>query len=423
MKKHYEWRIGNEPPSIGEHSLGKHRIIDRYIRRYIEICTSTPVQEKLNLTIVDGFSGGGLYRFGDDELPGSPMILLRAVADLQEKLNAQRKKGFRIQTDFIFIDEKPHHTEYLREEIKKSPFVEELDKSVQIWTGDFNERVDDAIQIAKRRSRKGRSIFLLDQYGWSNVAFDSVRRILGSLEKAEVFLNFSVDSLINYITDKRILQDSHGRIGVNSELLDQLLSAKDKGAGQRTLIQNVLYEHIQEQTGAEFYSPFFIKSPKSHRSYWFIHLSRHREARNEIGNIHWSETNTSMHHGGPGLRALGFAPGVDPAQLMLGYEFNDHAKEQSKAELLKQIPESIFEAVNSDLAPSLEDLFGAHCNDTPVTREMYESVLKELRELGEVRIEDAYGSEKPRSQTVNWTDRIVLSRQPSFFGPFGPLKT
>ena len=421
-QNHYEWRIGDPAPFIGEHSLAKHRIIDRYVRRYIEICTSTPVQERLNLTLIDGYCGGGQYRFDNSEVKGSPILLLEAVAEMQEWLNRTRRKELEIRTDFLFIDVSRNHTEYLRSEIETSPFHEHLDRTIHVWTGDFNERVNDAIEVVKRRSpQKGRSLFLLDQYGWSDVAFRSVRKILGALEKAEIFLTFGVDSLIDYMTEKRLKQPGYLSIDADPGFVQDLISEKSEGAAWRTVIQNTLYSHLQEATGAEYYSPFFIRSPEAHRSYWFLHLSRHREARNVIGNIHWEENNISLHHGGAGLQALGFSRGVDPRQLMLGYEFDEVAERTSKAALLRQIPQIIRKAVDADFAPSLEQLFGQRCNDTPVTRELFEEVLVELRQLGELRIEDVYGNEKPRSSRVSWSDRIVLARQPTLFGPFGPL--
>lgn len=421
-KKHYEWKLGEPAPIIGEHSLAKHRILDRYLRRYIEICTATPVQERLNLTIVDGYAGGGRYRFNDQEVAGSPIILLEAIAEMQDQLNRSRPKGFEIRTDFLFVDLNHRHTDFLRAEIEASPFESMLDDTIHIWTDDFNERVSDAIKLVKKRSpQKGRSLFLLDQYGWSQVAFRSMREILGQLEKAEIFLTFSVDGLIDYMSEEHLKRRSYSDIDADPDFVKALILKKEESGEWRTLIQNSLYRHIKSATSAEYYSPFFIRSPDAHRSYWFIHLSRHREARNVIGNIHWEENNISLHHGGAGLQALGFSKGADPRQLSLGYEFDEHAKGLSKQVLQDQIPRIIRDGVDADLAPSLEQLFGRECNDTPVTRELFEEVLVKLREMGELRIEDAYGKDKPRAQTMNWSDRIVLAQQPTLFGPFGPM--
>ena len=421
-QKHYDWKIGEPPPVVGRHSGAKHRIIDRYVRRYIEICTSTPVQERLNLTIVDGYCGGGRYRFDGGEVKGSPIVLLEAVAQMQETLNRKRKKGFEIRTDFLFVDLNRHHTEYLRAEIEASPFRDALGDTIHIWTDDFNERIGDAIALVKRKSpQKGRSLFVLDQYGWSDVAFRSMRAILSALQKAEIFLTFSVDSLIDYMSEKRLKQQGYRNIDAEPAFVRELIEEKAEGPAWRTMIQNSLYSHLREATGAEYYSPFFIRSPEAHRSYWFLHLSRHREARNVIGNIHWEENNISLHHGGAGLQALRFSSGNDPRQMMLGYEFDEFAKRASREVLLEQIPQIIRCTFDADSAPSLEQLFGQRCNDTPVTRELFEEVLIELRKLHELRIEDIYGKDKPRSPKVTWSDRIVLARQPTLFGPFGPL--
>lgn len=329
-KKHYTWRTGEAPPIIGGHSLAKHRILDRYIRRYIEVCTATPVQERLNLTIIDGYCGGGRYRFNNRDVPGSPLVLLNAIADAQEALNRTRPKGFEIRTEFVFVDLHRFHTDYLRAEIEASPFREQLDKTIHIWTDDFNDRVDDTIRLVRKRSpQRGRSIWLLDQYGWSDVAFGSMRKILGQLEKAEIFLTFSVDSLIDYMSETRLEQRSYRDVNLDPGFISELTTEKGEGPGWRTLIQNTLYQHLKRQTDAEFYSPFFIHSPEAHRSYWFLHLSRHREARNVIGNIHWQENTISLHHGGAGLQALGFANAAHPDQLLLASRSWMHSRRGS----------------------------------------------------------------------------------------------
>lgn len=305
--KHYDWKLNQPLPAIGLHSLAKHRILRRYIERYIEILTSIMQQEQLNITFVDGYCGGGRYHSGQDVVSGSPLIFLEAVAAKEAQLKASRPKGFRINAEFIFIDHNPLHTEFLRSEIQVSPFKEELDRSVHIWTGDFNEKVDDTIRIVRARSPKaGRAIFLLDQYGWSRVAFRTIRTILDQLNSAEVFLTFSVDALIDYLGEQSLDLKAFGEIEIDPGFVREIIQIKkEEQVGYRALIQNTLYEQVQNATGAPFYSPFFIKSPGAHRSYWFIHLSKHREARNEIGMIHWAENNTTVHNGGAGLHALG----------------------------------------------------------------------------------------------------------------------
>ncbi len=426
VQKHYGWRLGVPPPEIGHHSLAKHRIIERYIERYIEIVTAISVQEELNIVFVDGYAGGGKYRLGDKLVPGSPLILRSTVAAMEAKLSAQRPKGFRINAEFYFIDQAPDHIAFLRSELEASSFKDEIGKTIHIWTSDFNERVDDLIRAVKQRSpRAGRGIFLLDQYGWSQVAFRSVRAILEALPKAEAFLTFSVDALIDYLSDNSAdLTKAFGEIDVDANYLRELVRIKEsEQVGYRAAIQNCLYQHIQDKTGAPFYSPFFIKSPQAHRSYWFVHLSKHREARNEIGMIHWAESNTTVHHGGAGLNALGFTPQRTFEQLTLDYVFDGHARELSRSALKEQLPRIIYEAADADEAPTLEQLFTSRCNDTPVVRELLEEVLVELRLEQELSIIDSSGKERPRTNTIAWEDRIVPPKQRSMFSAFGKPKS
>src|SRR5216683_6869671 len=77
MSGQYEWKLGQQLPVLGAHSVAKHDIFEQYLGIYIERLTRTPSQTMLNLTIVDGFSGGGLYRPGSSEVDGSPLRLLR----------------------------------------------------------------------------------------------------------------------------------------------------------------------------------------------------------------------------------------------------------------------------------------------------------------------------------------------------------
>lgn len=103
----------------------------------------------------------------------------------------------------------------------------------------------------------------------------------------------------------------------------------------------------QARTGATFYTPFFIHSTDSHRSYWLLHLSNHRQARDEMGKLHWRLNNHFQHHGGAGFHALGFDPSKDLRQGLLTFMFDDDAMKRSEAAVLEQLPRMIH-AANRD---------------------------------------------------------------------------
>ena len=111
-------------------------------------------------------------------------------------------------------------------------------------------------------------------------------------------------------------------IDLNREDVRSLIDLRS-GDGWRYLIQHGLYRHIQDRTGSRFYTPFFIHSVEAHRSYWLLHLSNHREARDEMGKLHWRLNNHFQHHGGAGFHALGFDPSKDLRQGLLTFMFDD----------------------------------------------------------------------------------------------------
>ena len=59
--EHHHWRIGEDPPLIRPHSLAKHRVLQAYLESYVATLTKNPRQDRLRLTLVDGFAGGGRY--------------------------------------------------------------------------------------------------------------------------------------------------------------------------------------------------------------------------------------------------------------------------------------------------------------------------------------------------------------------------
>jgi three-Cys-motif partner protein len=91
-KKPYEYP--DSPAPIEQHSLAKHEILKTYLINYIQTLVSTPYQEELKLTLVDGFSGGGIYKHSttNEIIVGSPIIMLVAVKEADALINIERRK-------------------------------------------------------------------------------------------------------------------------------------------------------------------------------------------------------------------------------------------------------------------------------------------------------------------------------------------
>lgn len=384
---HYEWKIGEPLPLLGEHSVAKHEIFEQYLRIYVDRLTRTPSQTILNLTIVDGFSGGGLYRRGREEVEGSPLRLLRAVDVTDQALAAARSKGFTIRADFFFVDRKREHVDFLINVLKGRGYGRRLDHDVFVVCSEFEEACPNILQHIQKKGRAHRSLFFLDQYGWSDVRLATIRTVLGSLKNPEILLTFAVDSLIDFLSEKKT--DTSALLGIDllREDVRALMTMRNR-EGWRYLIQNGLYHHIQTRTGARFYTPFFIHSTQSHRSYWLLHLSNHRQARDEMGKLHWRLNNHFQHHGEAGFHALGFDPSRDLRQSLLCFMFDDDAMKRSEAAVLEQLPRMIHVANQNGGGLLVEALFASNCNDTPVTSDILRRQILALRSEGEILISD-----------------------------------
>lgn len=418
MSGKYDWKLGQRPPLLGAHSVAKHDIFEQYIKIYIERLTRTPAQTTLNLTIVDGFSGGGLYQVGSRQVDGSPLRLLTAVAAIDDVLQSTRAKGFDLRTDFFFIDNNPHHVEFLIDVLRKRGYGARLGQDIFVRSATFEDACPDITAHIQRKGTAQRALFFLDQFGWSDVTLRTIRGIFGSVKKPEILLTFAVDSLIDFLTEKKTDTQALLNIELKREDVCALMDLRN-GEGWRFLIQNGLYRHIQNQTKALFYTPFFIHSVESHRSYWLLHLSNHRQARDEMGKLHWRLNNHFQHHGGAGFHALGFDPSKDLRQGMMTFMFDDDAMKRSEAAVLEQLPRMIHATTKEGRGLVVEELFAGNCNDTPVTSEILTKQLLFLRDEGELSIITPEGVTKPRAKVVNWQDRLVLPRERSMFSRLG----
>ena len=417
---HYGWKIGEPLPRLGAHSLAKHQVFADYTQRYLDILSPMPQQRELRLTIVDGFCGGGAYEYDDGIVDGSPLILLRAVQAAEARLSAARQYGFKIHCDFYFVDKKADHTAFLQEELARSEFCDRVERDIHVWTGDFEEMVPTIVAGIRAKGPGQRSLFFLDQYGWSAVSFAAVRGLFAELANPEVLLTFSVDPLINYLTDQTAKLRAGQRIDLDPQLGDALADMRTE-RGQRAVIQGFLYRHILANTGADFYTPFFIRSPKSRWSYWLIHLSKHARARDEMARRHWQLSNMFTHPGRSGFSALGYDPSIDNNQLHLEFDFGADARADSVNAAIEQLPRMVRDDSAGEGAPvSVGTLFQAHCNETPLTLELVSEALVRLRDdLQEIEVFDAKGRPRPRARLLSSTDMVRARNQRSFIKTFG----
>ena len=412
----YDWRIGKAPPVLGQHSAVKHRIFDRYIEAYIRTLTRTVRQREIRLTIVDGFCGGGLYSLDGQEVDGSPLRMLASVERIEAELAAQRTNGFDIRADFVFVDSKPRHIDFLREALRSRGHHGRIGGDIHILTCEFETAAPGIIERIQAKGTAHRSLFFLDQYGWSDVTFRTVRSIMAGLKFPEVVLTFMVDNLVNLLNDGMIGTPGLAAIDLGREDVRAMVELKEQ-RGWKRLIQNTLYEHIQRNTGASYYTPFFIHPDSgSNRDYWLLHLSKHHTARDEMGKIHWEFENTFEHFGRAGFNSLGFDPAKDVREDMLDFAFDDDARSRSEGAVIDFLDRMLHQRARDELGPiTRQELFAAHCNESPVIARILDAAVVKLRGSGDVLVHAPDGGLHRSVKTFHWGAGISRSPQRDMF--------
>lgn len=418
ISNHYDWEPGNRPPTIRRHSEVKHAILRSYLVDYFLTLVSSPAQDRIRLTIVDGFCGGGCYlnSFGN-KVPGSPIVILEAMREAQAKLMdlQQRRKNIDFDVELICIDESAAAIAFLRGELEAKGYGYELETDkVKTLTGTFKDLAPQVIQRASDRSPKsGRAIFVLDQYGYKAVPRSALASIFNTLERAEVILTFNVDSLINYLSPGTLaaFEQSTGFTGaVTAADLDRSI----RSPGWRLHIQSSLYSNITGGSGANFFTPFFIRPERGHGDFWLLHLSRHWKARDVMATAHWRYHNHFGHYGLPGFNMLhtGYAAKLNPENsFQAAFEFDDLAKSASNEAMLSQIPPML--AKYPDGIP-FGVFFLQNINTTPATRKMIQESVLELVRGKEIHVVDEIGQKRNVRTDLRDEHILRLPAQKSF---------
>lgn len=418
-RRHYDWRNG--PAEIEQHSVAKHNVLRAYLARYFETLASSPKQDVMKLTLVDGFAGGGQYLHKDTQqlVLGSPFVCLDAVRDAEIKLNVGRRKPLRLDVEYFFVELQRDACLFLDKTLRDQGHGHRIGQDVYIRQGQFQDEADRIVQSIKMRSpRVGRSIFILDQYGYSQVPGPLIRRILEALPGAEVVLTFGIDSLLTYANDGQVTEQSLRELGLDGLFGGRSIEAiRESERHWRLFVQSVLYRGLIERCGAKHYTPFFIRNSRGHGDYWLIHMSQHPRARDVMTEVHWNNHNHFIHYGGAGLemfQMMGYDPDADAGfagQNRLGFEFDDVARRQSVAALRDQFPRRLHESKGP---VTFGHLFETTCNSTPASQELYKVALCELIAEKELIVEGDDGQLRRSAGQIRGTDVIRRPSQGTF---------
>jgi three-Cys-motif partner protein len=424
MRSATKFNWSNGLPQLNTHSKAKLKILESYLISYFKTLSKVPTLDEISVTIVDGFAGGGLYTDSDtgEEIKGSPLVCLDSVKLADYEINNNRVKKVNLNVDFIFNDINKEHVDSLKKILLLKEYIP--NSKIQLFQSEFVTKLDEIIAfIRKKNPRNGRSIFILDQCGYTDVPTTSIAKIFSLLPCAEVILTFGVDSILNFANSDGSTNKLLNKIGLKdipyfANMRLEELKASDKK--WRQLIQSKLHKDLISACRAKYFTPFFIRNKTGHGSYWLIHMSQHPTARNVMTEVHWQNHNYSIHYGGAGINMfnepymIGYDPDMDidyTNQSSLGYEFDDHAKQVSIDRLIEQLPYIIYK---KDSGITFEQLFSNICNTTPATTQICRESLNQLLQYKSINIISNKGTVRRSGNAISNTDIIIPAKQKIF---------
>ena len=336
----FTWHPDEPPPLIEAHSKAKLAVLRSYLHAYFDRLNVNPSRETFRIDLVDGFAGGGTFRDGQNVLPGTPLIMLEETEHARRRLNRTRNKLLQIDCKYHFVDVEAAHMHHLRKTLSERGYQVDQDNII-LHNSRFQDVVGSIVsEIRRRQPRVGRSIFLLDQTGFSQVELRLVARIFGQLPAAEVILTFAADALTNHLAETPSLIKAVDPLELTETKIHDLIRYRDGGGG-RALVQRTLRDHVRAITGASFDTPFFIRPSGSRRALWFLHLSQHPTARDVMIQRHWELSNTFEHYGPGDFGMLGWDALKRTDTLSL-FRFGESEAQQIHEQLLDSMPRELF---------------------------------------------------------------------------------
>ena len=404
----FKWHPNERPPQIEEHSKAKLTVLRSYLRAYFDRLGSSFVREDFKLDLIDGFAGGGLFLDDDVVVPGSPLIMLEESGEAKTRLSEKRRKPLNFDFRHYFVDVEEDHVKHLQRALDERGYSLSEDKIV-IHQGRFGQILDDIIaEILRRQPKAGRSIFLLDQCGYSQVELALVGHIFRNLPAAEVILTFAADALINYLANTPTIVRAVSPLDLTDSKVSDLIQLKG-GDGGKALVQRTLRAHIRSVTGANYDTPFFIRPRQSRRALWFLHLSRHPTARDVMVQCHWNASNTFEHYGPGGFEMLGWDALRSETIPLFG--FGEHDGQKMRSQLLEAMPRELT-SLTSEGAITVDAMHHTLANKTAARFEDYDDVVINLFRGKEIEILSPDGKVRSRSLSqLRPTDRIAFPSQ------------
>ncbi|MDE0003987.1 MAG: three-Cys-motif partner protein TcmP [Rhodospirillaceae bacterium] len=405
----FTWRVGSRPPVIESHSNAKLSLLEGYLDRYFDIVCATPQMERFRITLVDAFCGGGLFTHQGEDRLGSPLVMIDAVRRAEERLNRRRGKPLTIDAQFVFVDRSASAIEHLRHALDRTGLGEWASGRIHIRNTTASSAIPELVEAARKWTpRTGRSIFLFDQCGYSDVRNHDVRVLYHELPKSEVIVTYAFGAIYDYMTESSEFLAGTAPIELQAEELRDLLKSKEHVRVGRYFAGRLLGQHLQNRVGSQYASRFFLRSERSGRDMWLVHYSKVRRSRLAMNDAHWSVQN-SITQGDAGLDMVGFVPRWED-DISFDFGFKESDAERMQAALMSEFPH-LLERFDIDDAPTFDTLLSSVANGAAATEDQIQRALNSLHGANDVEILTPSGANMRPNSLILPTHRIRLARQ------------
>ena len=408
----FTWQPGVKPPVIEAHTDAKLRLLEAYLDGYFDVVCALPQMDILRIALVDAFAGGGMFRRDGRDRYGSPLVMINAVRRAEARVNAGRRKPLRIDARFYFVDSDADAVDYLRTTLATEPIPQAVRDSVRLQNATASEALPAIVREISDWSPAGRSLFFLDQCGYTDAPNRDVRLIYQSLPKSEVIVTYNFGSIYDYMNSNAPFLSAAAPLELTPLRLRALLQERDRQAG-RFFAGRLLGRMFKESVGSRFASRFFLRSDAAHRDMWFVHYSKVPRSRLVMSEAHWSTKNSSVTQGDAGLDMLGFSPGWEH-QIGLDFGFDHTDEGRMHAALVTDLPRWL-DQFDDHAAPTFDTLLALSADNTAATETQFTAALRTLETDHEIEILTPGGGQKRPNAQIRAQHRIRLARQGKLF--------
>jgi len=281
------------------HTFAKHAILERYLNAWFPILarrehrSGGPSQQVL---FIDGFAGPGVYEGGQ---AGSPVIALRAAIE--------HKAQFPVPIRFLFIEKDEDRLAVLKERLRGYEGQVRESKSLILdppCHGECDSVLTEMLnKLERQHQRFGPALAFLDQFGYSAVSMELIRRIL-AYPHCEVFAYLDYKDMNRWIVDPNKSAGFTRTFG--GDEWKRAISLPE--SERRVCLLDEYKRALRGRGGARYVCSFAMFDSSDSPLYWLLFCTNHWRGLEEMKRAMWTVDKTG---------GFKFSDKDCPAQLQL----------------------------------------------------------------------------------------------------------